>query len=213
MIGTNAELSGADVDFDFLDTAKALYVGGYLGMPRFTRDDLIAVLKYARRKGLLTILDVIVSKSADSYLDDFSQILPYVDAFLPNDDEACLLTGEPNPEKQADIFLAQGARNVVITMGQRGALGKSNTKLVKSGAYQVPLVDGSGAGDAFDAGFITAFIDGKSLEEAVELGSAMGASCVRQLGCTGGLFSKEESEGFMRDFSLDLRIRSTEGRG
>ena len=210
LIGANAEFCLDDIDLSSINTARALYVGGYLGMPGFGFEDLKTVLDHAKRNGLFTALDVIVSGTG-YFLKDFAQILPLVDAFLPNEDEARLLTGEADPEKQADTILGFGSKAAVITMGARGVLAKSNTQTVRSESYPVSAVDGSGAGDAFDAGFIAACLDGKSLEYAVKLGSAMGASCVRKLGCTAGLFTRKEAEEFIRVHENQASSKEAQG--
>ena len=197
LFGANADFALDDIDLTYLETAKALYVGGYLGMPRFHHQDLAAVFKHAKHGGLFTALDVIVSGPGD-HLSVLTPVLPFVDVFLPNEDEARLITGEVDPVRQADVFLESGAKNVIITMGAGGALARSTSETLRLAAYPVPYVDGSGAGDAFDAGFLAASVDGKPLEYALKLGSAMGASCVGSLGCSAGLFTEDQADEFIR---------------
>jgi sugar/nucleoside kinase (ribokinase family) len=203
--GANADFEFSDIDLSFAASAKALYVGGYIGMPKFTEGDLVSLLKQVKSRGGMTFLDVIIPEPAD-YLPRFRNVLPHVDVFFPNDDEARLITGEPDPEKQAEIFIDLGAKTVIITLGSEGAVARSKDRLIRSGSYPIPFVDGAGAGDAFDAGFIAASLDGGSLEEAVKLASAMGASCVSALGCSAGLFDREESLSFMARHDLTLEI-------
>lgn len=196
--GANSDLRLDDVDLVCLDRARAVYVGGYLGMPQFGPQDLATVLQHATNKGLFTALDVIVSETA-RHLSDLMPVLPFVDAFMPNEDEARLLTGEVEPEKQADVFLDAGAKTAVITIGAGGALAKSGTETIRLEAYSVPFLDGSGAGDAFTGGFLSAILDAKPLEYALKLGSAMGASCVRKLGCSAGLFTQQQADDLIRE--------------
>jgi sugar/nucleoside kinase (ribokinase family) len=90
-------------------------------------------------------------------------------------------------------------------MGQRGALARRRDQVIRAGAYQVDCVDESGAGDAFDAGFVTGLLEEWSLESTLRFASAMGASCTRALGCTEGVFHLHEAEAFVAQNPLDIR--------
>lgn len=205
-LGANADLSYDDIDLEAVSQGKILYVGGYLGLPRLDQKSLVSLLKYARDKGLSTVLDVIVPSGAFSYDLGFhlAEALAYTDVFLPNDDEARLLTGESEPEKQAQIFLEQGCGTVVITMGEKGTLLKTKDLTLRADIFHVPVVDPSGAGDAFDAGFIAGLLWGWDLKRTLELASAVGASAVTKLGCTTGVFSAAEAKEFLKHNSLPI---------
>jgi sugar/nucleoside kinase (ribokinase family) len=75
---------------------------------------------------------------------------------------------------------------------------------LRAGAYQVPYVDPSGGGDAFDAGFICGMLQGKGPEDCLRIASALGASCVRAIGTTPGVFTRKECEAFMREQTLTV---------
>jgi sugar/nucleoside kinase (ribokinase family) len=66
----------------------------------------------------------------------------------------------------------------------------------------VEVVDGSGAGDAFAAGFICGFVEGWSLERSFAFATAVGASACTALGCTAGVFSRQQAEDFVIGHSL-----------
>ena len=83
-------------------------------------------------------------------------MLPEVDVFLPNDDEAAALTGLGDPVEQAERFREAGARTVVITQGDRGSLLIGDGVRMRAGTYPTQFVGGTGAGDAFDAGHFDA---------------------------------------------------------
>jgi len=196
MIGANADFCIDDVNFDYLSRVRILYVGGYLALSRLDQGSLIAILKFAKQRGIITVLDIVLAGGRNA-LAECKDALRYVDAFLPNDDEAKVLTGEDDPSKQAEFLLQFGPGMVVITLGGEGSLLKSKDKTIRAFPYQVDFVDGSGAGDAFDAGFITGLLSNWSSEDTLEFASAMGASCVRKLGCTAGLFSMQEAKEFI----------------
>ncbi len=196
LLGSNADFRLEDIDLDYISASKVLYIGGFLGMADFGGGDCKKVLEHAKKHGIITVLDVITPQAGE-YLPLFKEILPLVDYFFPNDDEARLICGEEQPEKQAECFLELGAGTVVVTSGSQGLIAKTGKETVVAGCYSVPFVDGSGAGDAFDAGFIYALLEGKTLKEAVSYASAMGASCVRRLGCLAGLFTPDELVDFV----------------
>src|SRR2546430_751842 len=78
-------------------------------------------------------------------------VLPHVDYFLPNDEEAQALTGEKDPRRQAERFLEAGCGTAIITQGDRGTLLMDAGRVLEAPVFPVEYVDGSGAGDAFAA--------------------------------------------------------------
>jgi sugar/nucleoside kinase (ribokinase family) len=124
-------------------------------------------------------------------------VLPHTDVFLPNADEAALILGEPDPARQALAFRDMGARRVIVTRGSRGAVAASDALRVSLETYPVPFVDGSGGGDAFAAGYIAGLLDDLPELDCLKLASATGASCVRAVGTTAGIFTRPEADAFI----------------
>ena len=188
-----------DIDLDLIARAKVLYVGGYVGLPRLDQESLAALFRFAKEQGLQTVLDVIVPAGrGDCHVDEcLAQALPYTDVFLPNDDEGRLLTGEADPIDQAQGFLDYGCPNVVITMGEQGVLAATREQMLRAPSFRVQVVDPSGAGDAFDAGYIYGLLAGWNLERTLTFASAIGASACTKLGCTPGVFTLEEAEVYL----------------
>jgi len=212
--GANAELAAADIDPDLVARAKVLYVGGYLGLPGLDQDGLAEILAFARAQGTQTVLDVIVPSTTTYDAEDvLGRVLPHTDVFLPNDIESSLLTGETDPEKQAAAFLARGCGTAVITMGEQGVLAKTTTQTVRAPAFPVAAVDPSGAGDAFDAGFITGLLKGWDLPRTVQFASAIGASATMESGCTPGVFSMPEALAFLSENELAASVEETGSAG
>ncbi len=134
-------------------------------------------------------------------------MLPQTDVFLPNSDEAALiLGGETDPVHQAEAFLELGARRVIITCGGRGSVAVSDALKVRLGTYTVPFVDGTGGGDAFAAGYIAGLLDELPEMDCLKLASAVGASCVRAVGTTAGVFTRAEAEAFIARH--EIRVES-----
>lgn len=201
--GANAEFSAADVPLSLLETCKVVYVGGYLLMPGLQDDELIPLFTAARAKGVKTVVDVAIPQPGD-YLPRLRKLLPHVDVFLPNNHEGELITGEKEPLRQAEAFHRLGARTAVVTMGGEGSILVQDGLRLRAGVYRVPFVDGSGGGDAFDAGYIYGLLHDMGPEECLRVASALGASCVRAVGTTPGVFSRLECESFQREHVLKI---------
>jgi sugar/nucleoside kinase (ribokinase family) len=201
--GANAGMVAADIPLNQLESCKVLYLGGFLLMAAVTGTDLARVFAHARSKRVATVLDVVTPPGVD-YLKQLEPILPFTDVFLPNNDEARLITGERDPLRQAETFRRMGAKTVVITCGGDGAILVTDSVRLKSGVYPMPFVDGSGGGDAFDAGYIYGLLHNFGLEDCLRYASALGASCVRAIGTTPGVFTRDECEDFLRKNALKI---------
>jgi len=201
--GANAEFRTADIPMDQVAQCKVLYLGGYLVMPRIVQEELVPVFAAARQGGAKTVLDVVTPGKGD-YLPRLEKILPHVDVFLPNNHEAELITGERDPVRQAEVFHQLGAGTAVITMGGDGAVLVNKQARLRAGVYPVPYVDGSGGGDAFDAGYIYGLLNNLAVEDCLRVASALGASCVRAIGTTPGVFTRRECEAFLREHTLKI---------
>jgi sugar/nucleoside kinase (ribokinase family) len=205
-IGANADFTLADVERSALEGARALYVGGYLAMPRFQTIDLVQLFRAAKARSLRTILDVVVPAGSLVSLEQVGPVLTYTDAFLPNDDEAARLTGQSDPARQAEslaIFNQECA--IIITQGKQGALARRNTEVIQADRFKVKSVDDSGAGDAFAAGLIYGLLEEWSLEKILGFASAIGASSTRALGCIDGVFHVDEANAFVAENPLRMR--------
>ena len=203
--GANADFSIDDIDFAALDGAKALYVGGFLALPAFRTEHLLSLLREAKKRGLITVLDVVIAAGSPVSIDDVRPVLPYADVFLPNTDEARVLTGRSDPLEQAEV-LAKVSSNctMVITLGKGGVVARRGSDAWRAGAYQMKSIDESGGGDAFDAGFIVGMLEGWTLDDTLRFASAVGASCTRALGCHDGVFSFAEARGFIEQNRLEI---------
>lgn len=202
-VGANGDFTAADIDRQQVLAAQVLYVGGYMLLPQLAAGALADLFSTAREAGVMTVLDVAgVTHPAP---EELAQLLPHVDVFLPNHDEACILTGETDPARQAAALLDLGAGVAGITLGGQGAYVRTRHETVRAGAYTVDVVDPSGGGDAFDAGFIVGLLEGWELGPTVEFASAAGALACTALGCTAGLRTRAETQAFVRSHPSILR--------
>lgn len=208
-MGANGLLHPGDIDLDALLDLRVLYVGGYLLMERFEAVALGKLFQAARTRGIKTVLDVVLPGPKD-YWDQLTTVLPYTDVFLPNTDEGAVLTGMPEPQRQAAMFRQAGAEIVAITCGGAGAVMLGPDLAVQSSAYRVPFVGGTGAGDAFDSGFIAGMLAGLDPIGCLTWGSALGASCVQAVGATESTFNRDELLEFLEQHPLEVKPLGTE---
>ena len=204
-VGANADFSFADIDCSVLDGSRVLYVGGYMVMPKFGEEDLTQLFRAAKERSVKTVLDVVTPPGLALSRRQLETMLAYTDAFLPNNDEAEAMTGLKDPVAQMSFLSSLNpACDVVITLGARGAVACRGQEMIQTGAYTVKSIDGSGAGDAFAAGYITGLLEDWSLEKTVSFASAVGASCTSALGCTAGVFTFDEAAAFVNQQSLEI---------
>ena len=204
-IGANATLVAEDLDREIILASKVFYVGGYLLLSALDPHALAKTFREARRAGVSTVLDLVLPGPGEHW-KRLEPVLAETDFFLPNEDEARELTGLDDPLAQADRFRQAGARAVIITCGENGTVLVSEDLRVRAGTYPVEYVGGTGAGDAFDAGFIAGLLAGEDLRGCLAWGSALGASCVRAVGATESVFSREEAKAFMNGHDLPIEV-------
>ncbi|WP_137154370.1 sugar kinase [Rhizobium sp. FKL33] len=189
-------IEDSEID-DLLDT-KILHVGGVGLMNRMddsgrTRE----IMAEARRRGVITTLDVFASTKAD--LPKVEALLPYTDYFLPSEEEAAALSGLTNNRELAQFLIDRGAKSVILTMGGNGAYYlDSDGQEIRSQAYEVDVKCTCGCGDCFNGGFATGLLKGLPLPEAVDLGQASSAQNATGLGSQAGVRDYATTTEFMR---------------
>jgi len=200
--GANAEFTAADVERGAAG-AEVLIVGGYLLLPSLVADDLVPVLQRARNAGSTVLLDVAVPLGTPNTGERVRPLMPHVDWFLPNEDEAAVITGQPTPQSQARTLLDWGCPQVVITCGSGGALYADATRMLRIEPLPIAFVDGSGAGDAFMAGLVLGILRHWPIEDTLRYAASLGASVCRGLGCHSTLYSDSEAREVMADVRLE----------
>jgi sugar/nucleoside kinase (ribokinase family) len=191
--GANQAFSIYHIDGDWLAGLDLFYLGGLFAMPGVQMDELRTLLQFCREHGVVTVLDVVLP-TRFIYTAEMQTLLPYIDWFLPNDAEAAVLTGRSDPWDAMQVLRSWGARGLVITLGEHGALGVREDECWRCGAYPWQTVDPSGAGDAFASGLITGIVNGWDFSKSLMYASALGASATRAIGTTDGVLVAEEAE-------------------
>lgn len=124
-------------------------------------------------------------EEAKNYIE---KLLPYVDILLIGDEEIEILLGDTNIEEAIKVFHNKGIEKVIVKKGAKGAIGSDGKNIYDIEAIKPKaLVDTVGAGDGFAAGFLTALLKGKSLEDCVRFANAVGSLVVGVEGDNEGL--------------------------
>jgi ribokinase len=188
--GANGKVSVMDIEA--LDVnAKILLL--QLEIPLET---VLHAAQWGRQQGMTVILNPAPARE----LPD--ELIANVNYILPNETELNLLTAVPvkdipSAQDAARALLARGAKNVIVTLGEKGALAVSSDHTTHVEAYNVKVVDTTAAGDAFIGGFASALLQDVKTEDALKYANASGALATTKFGAQPSLPTKEETERFM----------------
>lgn len=173
---------------------KILYIGG-AGMLGEVDEKLEEILSYAKRRDKLIFIDIVAP-----YKKPWNHIIPslkYADVFHVNLFEASMVTGKTKLEDAARTLNDMGSKLALITLGEEGLYARTEDWSIKLGAFNVDVVDPTGAGDAFCAGVIHYLIRKEvervkdlTVEECLDMliyASAVGASATTKEGTTEGV--------------------------
>jgi sugar/nucleoside kinase (ribokinase family) len=201
LVGASRELTIEDVDFSLIAKADFLHVGGSPLMDKLDGEPASRILKFAKEHGVITTFDVL-AVSTPNLKELVTVCLPYVDYFMPNYEEAAMICGLRQPKEILRYFLDQGAKRIVLRMGANGSsiglLEGGVLQELRTPAFDVPVVDSTGCGDAYNAGFIKGLSLGWDLEKCAWLGCACGGLVIQGLGSDAGIESFESTIEFAR---------------
>jgi sugar/nucleoside kinase (ribokinase family) len=184
VIGANAAYGADDAPWEEIEAATHLHLGG----PEFMGGEAAAkILGHAREHGALTSADVLADGDP-GLLDWIAPALEHLDYLLPNDDQVLGFTGAEDLEQGCGALLERGVGCVAATCGADGALVVDGDGSRRAPAFAVEVIDTSGCGDAFSAGFLRGLSLGRDLEAAAVLGCAAAAQVATGLGSDAGDF-------------------------
>ncbi|MCB0070802.1 MAG: sugar kinase [Caldilineaceae bacterium] len=195
--GANGELTWEDLDLDAIAQADFLHMGGTSLMPKFDGEPTVRVLRYAKEHGVTTTFDLVAIDRPD-LLELIEPCLPYIDYFMPGLDEARMMCKLDARQDVINFFLDRGAGHTVFKMGAQGSSIASREGEIRLPALEVPVVDSTGCGDAYCAGFIAGLGMGWSVEEAGRLGTAAAGLVITGLGSDAGIVNLDETVAFMK---------------
>jgi len=194
--GSIAALTPERVDRALLDRARHLHVGSYF-LQTGLQNGLAELLAQARAQGLTVSQDTGWDPH-ERWNSRFWETLAQTDVFLPNIDEARAITGAADVEA-ALASLVEQVPVVAVKLGAEGAIARRGEETVRAVPPSVQVVDTTGAGDSFAAGFVYGYLAGWSLEKTLRLACACGALTTRQPGGTNGQATLAEALEAMDD--------------
>lgn len=171
-------LRAEQVTSNCLAQARHLHIASYF-LQTAIQPGLPDLFQRAHALGLTTSLTP--GRARSGVLPDFGELLGQVDVFLPNENEALVISGFPAVEAAAGA-LARQCGLVIVKLDAGGALACRTQQVTRAERLPVPVVDTVGAGDAFDAGFLNGFLKGWGLEDNLALAAACGALSTRAAG-------------------------------
>jgi sugar/nucleoside kinase (ribokinase family) len=195
--GTDIRSRQYPIDLESMKGAKIVSLGSLFISPFYTVESVAEVVEAARMNNALVCADIMLNPRACS-LEDLKEVLPGIDYFFPNKDEAIGLTGKSDLDEIADIFLGYGIKNVIIKLGKEGCFAKNYKERVLVPAIGEKVVDTTGAGDNFVAGFIAALLEGRNLVDCCEFAAGTAGVSVQYVGANTGVRSKSQVEEFIK---------------
>lgn len=195
-LGANARITPADIDYKLVKEAKILHIAYAYLMPQLDGKPTVEILRRAKEMGVITSLDT-AWDAQGRWWDLIRPYMPFVDIFLPSFEEARMISGKEKPEEIGEFFLEAGVKIMGLKMGKEGCFCTNGREVFHLPPYSVEVVDTTGAGDAFDAGFLAGIIKGWELEKTGRFANAVGALCVTAIGASRGIRNFEETLAFI----------------
>jgi sugar/nucleoside kinase (ribokinase family) len=189
VIGANAGYGLDDIPWDAVESCTHLHIGG----PEFMGGDAAAqILSRARDAGAVTSADILAP--GDGLLDWIGPALPELDYLLPNEEQVLALTGADDLGAGCRELVSHGAGCVAATRGADGVLIVDAESEESVPAFEIEVVDTTGCGDAFSAGFLRGLSLGRNRTEAARLGCATAAQVAQGLGTDHGDYDLAQVE-------------------
>jgi sugar/nucleoside kinase (ribokinase family) len=195
--GTIPLLEAEQIDRTMLEQARHLHVGSYFLLDNL-RPELPEIFTDARERGLTTSLDTNWDPAEEW---DLNAVLAHVNVFFPNKNEVLLITGEDDFTEAVDL-LSEQVPTLAVKLGVQGGLARRGKESVNAPILPVKVVDTTGAGDSFNAGFLYGYLNNFSLKDSLVLACVCGSLSTRAAGGTAAQPTLEEALGAIeeRDF-------------
>jgi sugar/nucleoside kinase (ribokinase family) len=199
--GANDSFKFEDIEPDVVDSTKIVHVGGTYQLPDFDGYGAAKLFELARSKNKITSMDVTWDTSG-KWLKTIQPCLKYLNFFMPSYQEAKMITKKEQPEDIAAFLQNEGVDVVIIKLGKDGSYIKSRHEAFYCPSYATNVVDTTGAGDSFVAGFLTGVLKDWNLAKCAQVASGVSAFCIQHLGATTGIPSFTEVNDFIKKRSV-----------
>jgi ribokinase len=181
--GVNDTITLEEIGKCYLADTKYLHLSSFVGQTSFeTQKRLLETLPDDTK--------VSFDPGAVYAKKTYTELAPIIEktyVMMPNRIELQKITGEATVEGGAQFLLDQGVKIVAVKMGADGCFVTDGNEALYISALKVPVVDTTGAGDAFNAGFLYGMLKEKSLQECGGIGNFVASLCVTKMGARAGL--------------------------
>ena len=177
-LGPAATLSDGEIPDDILKQYDCLYMEGYL----ISDEQLfLPMLRRAKKLGLKVALDLSNFNIVNGFKDLLKEVVPeYVDILFSNESEAEAYTGLS--EREAINVISKDVEVSIVTIGKDGVLLSDNNRVIHNPALDSNVVDTTGAGDNFAAGFLFGYSQDASLEQSAQIGTILSSNVIETVG-------------------------------
>jgi len=202
-IGTNAFFSAEDIDPDYMKNFDIAHFAGICLIPKLEGKSLARLAEKAKELGLTVCVDT-AWDARGRWLKMLEEALPFFDYFLPSIEEARMITGRDSPEDVAGFLLDRGVKNVGLKMGGQGSFVMNRQEKHYFPALKFNVVDTTGCGDGYVAGFIAGLVKGFSFQKCGLLANLTGAKIATAMGTTAGVKSWADLINFGKQHGLEV---------
>jgi len=193
-----SKITYPDITTSIFKDVKHVNYGSIFGLSSLD-PDADKILRHAKEAGCTTSMDATGNEKLLNYAS-IERTLDYVDYFMPSYREAKHFSGETDPRRMSEFFLRQtGVKTVVIKLGEKGCYVNDGISDLTSPAYDVKVVDTTGAGDSFVGGFLTGLLHGRDVEACAQLANAVAAYNSQFAGATSEKLSMENVKKLMKN--------------
>ncbi|MDY5845051.1 MAG: carbohydrate kinase family protein [Bariatricus sp.] len=182
--GSLRKLKAEDIELPFPQDTGILCFASIFVFPEIRNQELAKLFRAAKAQGITICADMTKRKQGES-VEGMKESLAYIDFLIPNEEEACLLTGKESAELAANSLIEAGTGCVIIKCGSKGCYIRNREIAEYVPAVLVEkCVDTTGAGDSFAAGFIYGLSEGWELKKCARYANSCGAKAVQVMGAT-----------------------------
>jgi len=198
--GTNNLLTADDANDKLIEECSHLHIGGTYLLPGLDGKGSAELFRKAKDMNKTTSMDVTWDTSG-RWLEIIEPCLPYLDLFMPSENEAVKITGKTRPEEMAAFLRDKGVKTAIIKLGENGSYIDSGEEKFYQPAFSANVVDTTGAGDSYVAGFLLKYTKGAVLKDCAKFASGVAAHCIGTIGATAGVPDFETVEKFINNYN------------
>lgn len=195
-----SHLTVEDVLAALAPDTEYLHIGSFMSLDALEHENAGRLFAAARARGVKTSFDVTYDRTGE-WLGRIQPALPYADIFFASYDEAvCLSGGVKEPAEIAAFFREQGVKSFVLKLGKKGCYATDFTQVVQMPTYlDLPVVDTTGAGDSFVAGYLYGLLRGLTMAECCLVGNVNGTLAVGTIGANTGSGTLRQVRAFIQE--------------